>query len=92
MYVGVVVLLRNLPLYGGRFDSPLIRDIESRRDVRTGQSTGWALVYATEYEYRTYTSTTPTTNRMNLNSRELKVNDINPEFKHPYRFAVLVRA
>jgi len=47
MYVGVVVLLRNLPLYGGRFDSPLIRDLESRRDVLTGQSTGWALVYAT---------------------------------------------
>ena len=47
MYVGVVELLRNLPLYGGRFDSPLIRDLESRRDVLTGQSTGWALVYAT---------------------------------------------
>jgi len=40
MYVGVVVLLRNLPLYGGRFDSPLIRDLESRRDVLTGQSAG----------------------------------------------------
>ena len=47
MYVGVVVLLRNLPLYGGRFDSPPIRDLESRRYVLTGQSTGWALVYAT---------------------------------------------
>jgi len=47
MYVGVVELLRNLPLCGGRFDSPLIRDLESRRDVLTGQSTGWALVYAT---------------------------------------------
>jgi len=47
MYVGVVVLLRNLPLYGGRFDSPPIRDLESRRDVLTGQSAGWALVYAT---------------------------------------------
>ena len=35
-------LLRNLPLYGGRFDSPLIRDLESRRDVLTGQSTGYA--------------------------------------------------
>ena len=47
MYVGVVELLRNLPLYGGRSDSPLIRDLESRRDVLTGQPTGWALVYAT---------------------------------------------
>ena len=47
MYVGVVELLRNLPLYGGRFDSPIIRDLESRRDVLTGQSAGWALVYAT---------------------------------------------
>ena len=26
MYVGVVELLRNLPLYGGGFVSPLIRD------------------------------------------------------------------
>jgi len=40
-YVGVVELLWNLPLYGGRFDSPLIRDLESRRDVLTGQSTGY---------------------------------------------------
>jgi len=47
MYVGVVELLRDLPLYGGRFDSPLIRDLESRRDDLTRQSTGWALVYAT---------------------------------------------
>ena len=39
IYVGVVELLRDLPLYGGRFDSPLIRDLESRRDVLTGQST-----------------------------------------------------
>ena len=49
MYVGVVELLRNLPLYGGRFDSPLIRDLESRRNVLTGQSTAWALVYATSH-------------------------------------------
>jgi len=47
MYVGVVELLRNLPLYGGGFDTPLIRDLKSRRDVLTGQSTGWALVNAT---------------------------------------------
>ena len=47
MYVGVVELLRNLPLYGGGFVSPLIRDLESRRDVLTGQSAGWALVNAT---------------------------------------------
>ena len=44
MYVGVVELLRNLPLYGGRFDSPLIRDLESRRDVLTGQSTGYGCI------------------------------------------------
>ena len=31
-------------LYRGGFVSPLIRDLESRRDVLTGQSTGWALV------------------------------------------------
>jgi len=47
MYVGVVELLRNLPLYGGGFGSLLIRDLESRRDVLTGQSTGRALVNAT---------------------------------------------
>ena len=49
MYVGVVELFRHLPLYlyGGKFDSPLIRDLESRRDVLTGQPAGWALVYAT---------------------------------------------
>ena len=47
MYVGVVELLKNLPLFGGGFVSPLIRDLENRRDVLTGQSTGWALVNAT---------------------------------------------
>jgi len=47
MYVGVVELLRNLPLYGGEFGSPTIRDLENRRDVLTGQSTGWALVNST---------------------------------------------
>ena len=47
MYVGVVELLRNLPLYGGGFVLLLIRDLESRRDVLTGQSAGWALVNAT---------------------------------------------
>ena len=47
MYVGVVELMRNLPLYGGGLVSPLIRDLESRRHVLTGQSTGWALVNAT---------------------------------------------
>ena len=41
MYVGVVDLLRNLPLYGGGFVSPLIRDQDIRRDVLTGQSTGY---------------------------------------------------
>ena len=46
MYVGVVELLRNIPFTGGVV-SPLIRDLESRRDVLTGQSTGWALVIAT---------------------------------------------
>jgi len=35
MYVGVVELLRNIPLYGGRFVSPLIRDLEYRRHART---------------------------------------------------------
>ena len=45
IYVGVVELLRNLPLYGGGFVSPLIRDLEYR--VLTGQSTGRALVNAT---------------------------------------------
>ena len=37
MYVGVVGLLRNLPLYGGRIDSPLIRDFRepARRSYRT---------------------------------------------------------
>jgi len=39
MYVGVVELLRNLPLYGGGFVSPLIQDSDSQRDVLTGQST-----------------------------------------------------
>ena len=38
MYVGVVEFLRNLPLYREGFVSPLIRDLESRRDVLTGQS------------------------------------------------------
>ena len=46
-YVGVVELSRNLPLYRGGFVSPLIRDLESRRDVLTGQSSGWVLVNAT---------------------------------------------
>jgi len=47
MYLGVVELLRNLPLYGGGFVSPLIRDLENWRYILTGQSTGWALVNAT---------------------------------------------
>ena len=47
MKVGVVELLRNLPLYGGGFVSPLIRDLESRRYVLAGQSVWWALVNAT---------------------------------------------
>ena len=47
MYVGVVELLRNLPLYGGGFVSPLIRDLEYRRHVLTGQSVGWALANTT---------------------------------------------
>jgi len=47
MYVGVVELLRNLPLYGGGSVSPLIRDLENRGDGLTGQSAVWALVNAT---------------------------------------------
>jgi len=40
MYVEVVELLRNLPLYGGGFVSPPIRDLEYRQHVLTGQSAG----------------------------------------------------
>jgi hypothetical protein len=37
------VIEESSPLWG-RFVSPLIRDLESRRYVLTGQSTGWAIV------------------------------------------------
>ena len=40
------VIEESFPLRG-RFVSQLMRDLESRRDVLTGQSTGWALVNAT---------------------------------------------